>query len=112
MTRRIIDTAYRPQTRALWDQPTNYARTLLILALAAAGLGNLDQAVAAGAAALECGRVVWPTMVLAGKLDQSLARQFPRAASIADFHARYLDAGTRLALPPPPPRQVRTADER
>jgi hypothetical protein len=25
-----------------WDQPTNYARTLLILALAAAGLGDLD----------------------------------------------------------------------
>jgi transcriptional regulator with XRE-family HTH domain len=31
MTRRIIDTAYRPQARAPWDQPTNYARTLLIL---------------------------------------------------------------------------------
>jgi len=41
MTRRIIDTAYRPQARAPWDQPTNYARTLLILALAA-GLGDLD----------------------------------------------------------------------
>ena len=48
MTRRIIDTAYRPQARAPWDQPTNYARTLLILALAAAGLGDLDQAVTAG----------------------------------------------------------------
>ena len=104
MTRRIIDTAYRPQARAPWDQPTNYARTLLILALAAAGLGDLDQAVAAGTAALECGRVVWPTMVLAGKLDQALARRFPGAASAADFHARYLDAGTRLALPAPPPQ--------
>jgi len=41
MTRRIIDTAYRPQAWAPWDQPTNYARTLLILALAA-GLGDLD----------------------------------------------------------------------
>ena len=48
MTRRIIETAYRPQARAPWDQPTNYARTLLILALAAAGLGDLDQAVTAG----------------------------------------------------------------
>ena len=104
MTRRIIDTAYRPQARAPRDQPTNYARTLLILALAAAGLGDLDQAAAAGAAALECGRVVWPTMVLAGQLDQALARQFPGAAPWADFHARYLDAGTRLALPAPRPR--------
>jgi hypothetical protein len=104
MTRRIIDTAYRPQARAPWDQPTNYARTLLILALAAAGLGDLDQAAAAGTAALECGRVVWPTMVLASKLDRALARQFPGAAPRADFHARYLDAGTRLALPVPPPR--------
>jgi hypothetical protein len=101
MTRRIIDTAYRPQARAPWDQPTNYARTLLILALAAAGLGNLDQAVTAGTAALDCGRVVWPAMVLAGKLDQALARQFPRAAFTADFHAHYLDAGTRLAMPAP-----------
>ncbi len=104
MTHRIIDTAYRPQARAPWDQPTNYARTLLILALAAAGLGDLDQAVTAGIAALDCGRFVWPTMVLAGKLDQALTRQFSRAASATDFHARYLDAGTRLALPAPRPQ--------
>ncbi len=99
MTQRIIEVAYRPQARAPWDQPTHYARTLLILALAAAGLGDLDQAVTAGTAALDCGRVVWPTMVLAGKLDQALARRFPRTGSAADFHVRYLDAGTRLALP-------------
>ena len=104
MTQRIIDTAYRPQGWAAWDQPTNYARTLLILALAAAVLGDLDQAVTAGTAALDCGRVVWPTMVLAGKLDLALTRQYPRAASTADFRARYLDAGTRLALPAPRPQ--------
>ena len=75
MTRRIIDVAYRPQARAPWDQPSNYARTLLILALAAAGLGDLDQA---------------------------LACRFPGAAT--DFNARYLDAGTRLALPAPRPQ--------
>ena len=107
MTRRIIEEAYRPQARAPWDQPTNYARTLLILALAAAGLGDLDQAVAAGTAALDCGRVVWPTIVLAGKLDQALARRFPRTGSAADFHARYLDAGTRLALPASRPQPAR-----
>ena len=104
MTQRIIDVAYRPQARTPWDQPTNYARTLLILALAAAGLGDLDQAVTAGTDALDCGRIVWPTMVLAGKLDRALARQFPRATSAADFRARYLDAGARLALPAPRPQ--------
>jgi hypothetical protein len=40
-------------------------------------------------------------MVLAGKLDQSLAGQFPGAAHAADFHARYIDAGARLALSAP-----------
>ena len=104
MTRRIIEVAYRPQARAPWDQPTNYARTLLILALAAARLGDLDQAVTAGTAALDCGRVVWPTMVLAGKLDHALAHRFPDAPSATDFHDGYLDAGNRLALPAPRPR--------
>jgi hypothetical protein len=99
MTRRIIATAYSPRTREPADQPTNYARTLLILALAAAGLGETDEAAAAGAAALESGPVVWPTMVLAGKLDQSLTGTAPGSAHAADFRARYIDAGTRLALP-------------
>ena len=98
VTRRVIDTAYHPQSRAPGDQPTHYARTLLILALAAAGLGELDQAAATGAAALECGRVVWPTLVLAGKLDQSLAWRFPRATHATDFHERYIDASARLTL--------------
>jgi hypothetical protein len=91
--------AYRLQVRAPWHQPTNYARTVLILALAAARLGDLDQAATAGTAALDCGRIVWPTMVLAGRLDQALTRRYPRAASTADFHVRYLNAGTLLAPP-------------
>lgn len=110
MTRRIIATAYRPHSRAPADQPTNYARTLLILALAAAGLGEIDEAAAAGAAALESGRVVWPTMVLAGKLDQSLAATSPGSAHAADFRARYIDAGTRLALPATPGGEGNTGD--
>jgi hypothetical protein len=36
--------------------------------------------------------------MLAGKLDQSQARQFPGAARIEDFHDRCIEAGTRLAL--------------
>lgn len=99
MTRNLIATAYSPQTRAPGSQPTNYARTLLILALAAAGLGEIDEAAAAGAAALDSGRIVWPTMVLAGRLDQSLAARSGGSAYAADFRARYIDAGNRLALP-------------
>ncbi len=110
MTRRIIATAYSPHTRAPADQPTNYARTLLILALAAAGLGEIDEAAAAGAAALESGRVVWPTMVLAGKLDQSLATKSPGSAHAAGFRARYIDAGMRLALPAAPSGEGSTDD--
>jgi DUF218 domain len=64
MTRRIIATAYSPHSRAPADQPTNYARTLLILALAAAGLGEIDEAAEAGAAALEAGPVVWPSLLV------------------------------------------------
>ena len=33
----------------------------------------------------------------------SLARRFPGVTPAADFHARYLDAGTHLALPSPHP---------
>lgn len=110
MTRRIIATAYSPQTRAPSDQPTNYARTLLILALAAAGLGEIDEAAAAGAAALESGPVVWPTVVLAGKLDQSLMATSPGSAPATDFRARYIDAGTRLALPAGPSGEGTTDD--
>jgi transcriptional regulator with XRE-family HTH domain len=102
MTRRIIETAYSPHIRRPGDQPTNYARTLLILALAAAALGEIDEAAAAGAAALESGRVVWPTMVLARQLDQSLTAKSPGSPHAADFRARYIDATTRLALPAAP----------
>lgn len=62
-------------------------------------MGELDEAAAAGAAALECGHVVWPTLVLAGKLDQSLGRRSPRDARTSDFRASYAEARTCLALP-------------
>jgi hypothetical protein len=97
VTRRLVETAYRPGARPQGTQPTNYARTLLILALAAAGLGEMDEADALGSAALESGPAVWPTMVLAGKLDRSLSGRAPRADS--GFRDRYIDAAGRLALP-------------
>jgi hypothetical protein len=103
-TRRVIETVYRPQSSNPDDQPTNYARALLILGLAEAGLGRFDEASAAGSTALERGRLVWPTMVLAGKLDQSLAKSSSKTA--ADYRSRYLDAAGRLVSPArrPPPR--------
>ncbi len=98
MTRRLVETAYKPGAQPHGTQPTNYARTLLILALAAAGLGELDEADALGAAALESGPAVWPTMVLAGKLDRSLSGR-TTGANAAGFRDRYIDAAGRRALP-------------
>ena len=50
--------------------------------------------------------------MLAGKLNQVLTRECPRAACTSDFHARYLDAGARLVLPAPRPSPARTSDDR
>lgn len=99
MTRDLIGTIYRPQDRPPAQQPTNYARTLLILALAAAGIGDADEASAIGQAALECGQVVWPTMVLASRLDRALNRQAAGSAHAEDFRVRYMEADRILALP-------------
>lgn len=98
MTRGIIDAVYQPKSRAPGDHPTNYARTLLILGLAAAGAGELDEAAAAGVAALECGRIVWPTLVLAGRLSWSLQQKSPRSSQAASFRARYVEAHAGLDL--------------
>jgi hypothetical protein len=100
ISRRLTSGAYRPQARPPDSQPTNYARTLLTLALTAAGMGEADEAAVAGTAALECGHLVWPTLVLAGKLAES--RTAPGSAHAAGFRARYRDAGTHLALPAVP----------
>jgi len=94
-TNRVIGTVYRPEAHNRSAQPSAYARSLLILALAQAGLGRVDEAVAAGQAALDSARLVWPTMVLAGKLDQVLARDFASVTETADYHARYTEAASR-----------------
>ena len=92
-TGRVIDTVYQGTPG---DQPAKYARTLLILALAQAGLGQADAAAAAGSAALSCGRPAWPTMVLAGKLDRSLAASFPETTDAAGYRAHYAAAIAEL----------------
>jgi hypothetical protein len=105
MTRAILTSAY--PSRAAGDQPTNYARTLLILALAAAGLGDIDEAAANGAEALSAGRMVWPTLVLAGRLARQLDATSPGSPHAVGFRERYADAGSRLALPAGPAGQER-----
>jgi hypothetical protein len=98
MTRAILASAY--PVRPAGDQPTNYARTLMILALAAAGLGDIDEAAATGAEALSAGRVVWPTLVLAGRLARQLDTASPGSPHASSFREHY--AGSRLALPAAP----------
>jgi hypothetical protein len=97
MTRAILASAH--PRRPAGEQPTNYARALLILALAAAGLGDIDEAAATGAEALSACRVVWPTMVLAGRLTRQLDAASPGSPHATGFREQYTVAGNRLALP-------------
>jgi transcriptional regulator with XRE-family HTH domain len=105
-TNRVIQTVYQPEARQRGEHPSGYARSLLILGLAQAGAGRLDEAVAAGHSALAGSRPAWPTMVLAGKLDHVLAQDFANARQSDEYHARYLEAtshpvGHQLQLPSP-----------
>jgi predicted XRE-type DNA-binding protein len=102
VTSRIIQTVYRPETCGRGEQPSSYARTLLILGLAHAGLGRVDEAAAAGRVALDGAWLVWPTIVLARRLDQVLTRDFADAAETVDYRARYQDAVGRGAGRRPP----------
>jgi hypothetical protein len=105
MTRAILTSAY--PSRPAGDQPTNYARTLLILGLATAGLGDIDEAAATGTEALSASQVVWPTMVLAGRLARQLDAASPGSPHANGFREHYADAGSRLALPAGPAGQQR-----
>ena len=81
-----------------------YARTLLILGLAEAGLGRIEEASAAGSAALGHGQLAWTTMVLASKLDHVLVGSFPASTHTAVYHSRYIDAAERMVWPAGRPR--------
>jgi transcriptional regulator with XRE-family HTH domain len=102
-TNRVITTVYRAESRNDGENPSGYARSLLILGLAHAGGRCLDQAVAAGDRALAGQRPAWPTMVLAGHLDTVLAREYPGASQAAAYHARYLEALSQHANRPDRP---------
>jgi len=97
-TYRVISTVYPAEARQRGENPSGYARSLLILGLAHAGSGRLDEAVAAGQDALASRRPAWPTMVLAGHLDQVLAREYPGARQATAYHARYLEVVSATAL--------------
>jgi hypothetical protein len=91
-TRRVIATFYGSCTGGGGEHPSGFARTYLVLALALAGLGKLDEAYAAGSVALEAPRLVWPVAVLAGKLNRKLMRDFTGTAEACVYHERYVTA--------------------
>ncbi|MBZ4321433.1 hypothetical protein [Streptomyces huiliensis] len=97
-TERVLRTCYQPEAQQRGEHASGYARALLILGLAHAGNGDLDEAVAAGHAALAGKRTAWPTLTLAGKLDQALERNFTNAHQVKHYRARYLEASHRLRL--------------
>jgi Helix-turn-helix domain len=94
-TRRVIAAFYG--SRAGEDgegrtrHPSGYARTHLILALAMAGIGRLDEAYAAATTALQapCLTLTWPVAVLAGKLDRMLMRDCAGATQARSYHELY-----------------------
>lgn len=92
----VIQAAYPTGTRNRNRQSSSYARALLILGLAKAGLGHVAEAVEAGRAALDSSGLVWPTLVLAGKLNQTLMRDHKDATGVADYHSLYLDASSEF----------------
>lgn len=100
-TERVIQTVYPGEARQRGDNPSGYARSLLILGLAQAGIGEVDKASASGLVALAGSRPAWPTVALAGQLDHTLADTFPGASQAADYHARYLEVADLLRQPAP-----------
>lgn len=92
-TGRVLEAAYHGPANYQGRQTSSYARTLMILALAEAGLGRAAEAASHGMAALAATPPVWPTMVLADRLDQVLAGRFGQVGEVHDYHDRYAAAG-------------------
>ncbi|MBT8227101.1 MAG: hypothetical protein HKP61_02385 [Dactylosporangium sp.] len=107
-TARVIQRTYRPAPGSHGTQPSNYARSLLILGLAQAqaGVGEAAAAGEAGKEALLGTRPVWPTMVLASKLDQALSGRFAQVPEAADFHECFVECARRTTLLTPRARST------
>ncbi|MFF5114088.1 helix-turn-helix domain-containing protein [Streptosporangium sp. NPDC000509] len=95
-TERVIQTCYRSESRQQGGNPSGYARSLLILGLAHAGTGEIDQAASAGLAALDSNRHVWPTMTLAAQLERSLSRT-DSSQMARQYGTRYREVADQLA---------------
>lgn len=95
-TERVIRTVYQPETKQRGENPSGYARSLLILAMAHLGDGNLESAISAGHQALDVSRPAWPTMVLARRLDEGISGEIGGSNPAAEYHSRFLAAASSL----------------
>lgn len=89
VTRRVISTFYANHAGEAED-PSGFARTQLILALALARSGQLDEACAAGSKALDSSCPAWPTVVLARRLDRLLRLDFAGTTQAREYHELYV----------------------
>ncbi|MEU9334971.1 hypothetical protein AB0D49_17650 [Streptomyces sp. NPDC048290] len=96
-TNRVLDSLYNSEARQRGEHPSSYARALLILGLAHAGSGNLDEAVSAGHAALAGSRPAWPTIALAEKLDDAFKRNFAKAREVEEYRIRYQEISSQMS---------------
>ncbi|MCS0634125.1 hypothetical protein NX801_00280 [Streptomyces sp. LP05-1] len=95
-TKQVLQVLYRPDARQRGEHPSSYARALLILGLAQAGAGNVDEAVSAGHEALSGSRPAWPTVTLAGQLSRALEGRFAKAFQVEEYRDRYLEVTSQL----------------
>jgi hypothetical protein len=87
------------------EHPAGFALAHLRLALALAGLGQLDEAHGAASMALTAPRPVRSVVVLAGELDRAFTRSFGNTPQARDFHEHYV-ASARRTPPTRPARSV------
>jgi hypothetical protein len=98
-TRRVIAAFCGPSSeKSRAADPSGFARIYLVLGLALAGLGRLDEAHAAGILALSVSCFVRPTAVLADRLDRKLMHDFAGTAEARDYHERHVAAVQREHL--------------
>ena len=94
------------------SNPTGLALYRIEHALALAGLGHLDGAVANGRQAFEAPRLVKSIVNRTGELDSALQRKFPQATETRDFHEQYVGVvAAHRASEPRPISTDRSPDE-
>jgi hypothetical protein len=98
-TERVIKAVYQPEANQCGENPSGYARSLLILAMAHLGDGNLEGAISAGHRALIVSHPVWPTMVLARKLDVAITGKIGRSKQASEYHDQFVEVAAALKIP-------------